>query len=50
MGGGLPQIAVCQSVHLLMIHRHRGKAPSHILIEFTGQLLSRLLPLPAWDP
>jgi len=30
VGGGLPPITVCQSIPLLLIHRHRGQAPSHI--------------------
>ncbi|AZE90285.1 hypothetical protein C4J97_3596 [Pseudomonas orientalis] len=30
VGGGLPPIAVDQSVHLSLTHRYRGQAPSHI--------------------
>ncbi|AZF19966.1 hypothetical protein C4J89_1129 [Pseudomonas sp. R4-35-07] len=30
VGGGLPPIAVCQSVYLSLIYRYRGQAPSHI--------------------
>ena len=34
VAGGLPPIAVCQLIQLALNHRHRGQAPSHILITF----------------
>src|SRR5450830_23312 len=34
VGGGLPPIAVYQLTYLSLTHRHRGQAPSHILIRF----------------
>jgi hypothetical protein len=30
VGGGLPPMAECQSVHLLLIRHYREQAPSHI--------------------
>ncbi|AZF03380.1 hypothetical protein C4J94_0583 [Pseudomonas sp. R5-89-07] len=30
VGGGLPPMAECQAMHLLLTPRYRGQAPSHI--------------------
>ena len=30
VGGGLPPIAECQPMHLVLTHRNLGQAPSHI--------------------
>src|SRR5450830_473135 len=37
VGGGLPPIAECQSAHLILIHRNRGQAPSHIFRDETAR-------------
>ncbi len=43
MGGAvrrfdLPPIAVCQSAYLLLTHRHREQAPSHIEFHFFREI------------
>ncbi|BDB20190.1 hypothetical protein cym2001_35550 [Pseudomonas sp. CYM-20-01] len=47
VGGGLPPMAVGQSLMSWLTHRHRGQAPSHSLI-FMYQLKGGLLWLWLW--